>query len=368
MKQKVFWASLLCLLLMSSCDEGKKDDFVDLRSMPAVPMEGELIDGDLMAYYTDNMRFIQSKLFHFRPTREDACLVTSEKMDTIGYFSGIGNGPGEMLQPFYCGVSENQDTVYMYDGMVKEQFVYHVKVEEDKVDYALIEKRKLKSSKIQYSDMEMFQQYFFLTRLGNGYSVAYRILTSGDIFTLFDKELNSLTDFGEYPIDKNLFEGKIHNTLGFGGPMAADETSFYFASYHFGYLSRYDVDAQGNLSKSWEKQFTKPKCTVKNNSVKLASDNVESFYDLIVGEEYIYVSFSGIEEGESLRDPSGGAALTPKTLVILDKQGNVKGKFDLGKKICTFCLDDKEEYLYVNHEEPDTSMWRYKVADFLKHF
>ena len=68
------------------------------------------------------------------------------------------------------------------------------------------------------------------------------------------------------------------------------------------------------------------------------------------------MSFSGMEERELFND-SSGEALIPKMLVVLDKQGNVKGKFDLGKKICTFCLDDKEEYLYVNHEEPDASMW-----------
>lgn len=367
MKLNVFWASLLCLLLVTSCGKEEKDDFVDLHSMPAVPMEGELIDGDWMGYHTDNMRFIQSKLFHFCPTKEDACLVTTEKMDTIGYLSGIGNGPGEMLQPSFCGVSENQDTIYMYDDMVKEQFVFHVEVEGDKMSYMFVEKRKLNSSSLQYRGMNMFQQYFFLTRLGNGYSVAYRCLTNGDIFTLFDKDLNALADFGEYPIDKNLFEGEVHNTLGFGGPMAADETSFYFASYHFGYLSRYDVNDQGNLSKIWEKQFTSPKYSVRNNLVKISSDNVESFYDLIVGKEYIYVSFSGMEERELFND-SSGEALIPKMLVVLDKQGNVKGKFDLGKKICTFCLDDKEEYLYVNHEEPDASMWRYKVSDFMENF
>ena len=30
------------------------------------------------------------------------------------------------------------------------------------------------------------------------------------------------------------------------------------------------------------------------------------------------------------------------------------------------CLDENEEYLYVQHDDPDTSLWRYKVADMLK--
>ena len=106
---------------------------------------------------------------------------------------------------------------------------------------------------------------------------------------------------------------------------------------------------------------------MENNKVKFSPNSIESFYDLTIGKEYIYATFSGIENGELFKTQKNDA-LTPQILVILDKEGNIKGKFDLGKKIRTLCLDEKEEYLYVNHLEPDTSLWRYKVSDFLKHF
>lgn len=363
----LLFSMLVALFFLSCSDDQDKKNFVDLLSMPAIPVEGELIDEYLMAYQSNQMKFIQSKLFHFAPTEKDACLISTENMDTIGYFSGIGGGPGEMLQPYFSGVSVNQDTIYMYDGMHKALFVFHVKVEEDKVNYTLLEKRSPSTYKLQYQEHNMNQQYFFLSRLGNGYSVAYRILTSENIFTLFDRDLNFLTDFGEYPVDKNLFDGDIRITSSFWGPTATDKNSFYYGSASFGYITRYDISDQGTVTRVWEKHFTKPEYTIKNNKVKISPESIKCFYDLIVGKDYIYVSFSGIESGELFRTRND-IALIPKILVILDKQGNVKGKFDLGKKICAFCLDEKEEYLYVNHYEPDTSLWRYRISDFLEHF
>lgn len=363
----LLFSVLVALFFLSCSEEQDKKDFVDLLSMPAIPVEGELIDEYLMTYKSYRMKFIQSKLFHFAPTEEDACLVSTENMDTIGYISGIGGGPGEMLQPYFSGVSASQDTVYMYDGMYKELFVFHVKVEDDRVNYTLLEKRSPETYKLQYREYDMKQQYFFLNRLGNGYSVASPLLTSGNIFTLFDRDLNFLTDFGEYPVDKNLFDEDIHMIANLGGSMTSDENSFYYASNFFGYITRYDISDQGAVTKVWEKHFVEPEYTIENNKVKISPKSVACFFELIVGKDYIYVSFSGIERGELFRTRND-LALSPKFLVILDKQGNVKGKFDLGKKIRTFCLDEKEEYLYVNHYEPDTSLWRYRISDFLEHF
>ena len=56
---------LMALLLFSCSQEQKNNDFFDLTSMPAVSVEGELIDEFLMAYKSNQMEFIQSKLFHF---------------------------------------------------------------------------------------------------------------------------------------------------------------------------------------------------------------------------------------------------------------------------------------------------------------
>ena len=259
----------------------------------------------------------------------------------------------------------------MYDNTYKKLFIFHLQItEKGEIDYTLIEnKSQTNTDRLQYNGRNMSQMYFHLTRLENGYYVAYRVLTKEDIFTLLDKDLNEIANFGEYPIDKGLFSEneELRTTTYFAGAMAADGNSFYFGSHHFGYLYRYDISNQGELTKVWQKQFMKPQYFMKGNKVKFNSASLEAFYDLVIGKEYIYATFSGIENGEMFRTKNHDA-LTPKTLVILDKQGNVKGKFDLGKQIRTLCLDEKEEYLYVHHKEPDTSLWRYKISDFTKYW
>ena len=95
-------------------------------------------------------------------------------------------------------------------------------------------------------------------------------------------------------------------------------------------------------------------------------DNEDSFYQLAIGEKYIYATFSGVPVGEMFKQKNEYACV-PRTLVVFDWNGNVKGKFDLNNSISALCLDSKEEYLYVRHNEPDVSLWRYKVSDILEH-
>ena len=49
---------LLALLLFSCSQEQENNDFFDLTSMPAISVEGELIDEYLMAYKSNQMKFI----------------------------------------------------------------------------------------------------------------------------------------------------------------------------------------------------------------------------------------------------------------------------------------------------------------------
>lgn len=107
----------LSLLIFLSCDsqtQERKIDF-DLQEMSSVPLDGELMQECLLTPYCNQMKFIQSALFHFAPVQEEACLVTTEYGDTIGFLSTIGNGPGELNQwPYFSGTSTRGDTfIYM---------------------------------------------------------------------------------------------------------------------------------------------------------------------------------------------------------------------------------------------------------------
>ena len=54
--------------------------------------------------------------------------------------------------------------------------------------------------------------------------------------------------------------------------------------------------------------------------------NEDGFYKLVVGEKYIYATFSGIPI-EAMFNQQNDYACIPRTLVVLDWDGNVLGKF-----------------------------------------
>lgn len=207
---------------------------------------------------------------------------------------------------------------------------------------------------------------FDLRRLANGYYIGQRMLSSSTLFTLFDKDLNEVCRFGDYPIDKGLVGGKERLTTYFDGHLDVKGNSFYYGVSRFAYMARYDVDNEGNVTKVWDNMYAKALCKAENNNLRFYGDNVEGFYAFTIGKKYIYAAYSGIKSGEMHRQRST-QALYPRTLLILDLSGKPLAKFSLDKCFVPLCLDDKEEYLYVQHNEPDISLWRYKVSDILKH-
>ena len=113
----------ICMLVIKislSCQNQERESVYDVQNMPSIPLEGELMQEELLAPYTKQMKMIQSYLFHFTPQYENVCLVTNEKADTIGCFGTVGNGPGEIIDwAYFSGVSSRQDTIYIYDTDAK---------------------------------------------------------------------------------------------------------------------------------------------------------------------------------------------------------------------------------------------------------
>lgn len=360
--------ALLGCIIFSSCGDKPQEEnvFFDLKAMPSVSLTGELIEEDFFACNTLQMAYIQSHLFHFEPTENEVCLVTTEQADTVGFFSGIGGAPGEMIRPYYSGISENEDTIYVFDDMTKNLHKFSLQVKRNRVDYTLLERKKVKENADYLPENFAKETVFFLTRMKNAYSIGYRALTNGTLFTLFDPDLNEVAKFGDYPVDMGMLDGEMRATSFFGGEMKVYGNSFFFASHNFGYITRYDIGSQGEVTKVWERRYSIPKCSFENNNLRLSMDNEDSFYQLAIGEKYIYATFSGVPVGEMFKQKNESACV-PRTLVVFDWDGNVKGKFNLNYLINAICLDDKEEYLYVQHDEPDVSLWRYKVSDILEH-
>ena len=135
---------------------------------------------------------------------------------------------------------------------------------------------------------------------------------------------------------------------------------------HFAYMESYDIGNDGTITKVWDNFYAKVHSLAKDNEIHFHADNIEGFSDMTIGKKYIYAAYSGVESGEAKKQRSA-MALYPKHLLVLDLNGKPLAKFDLGKRYIPLCLDEKEEYIYIKHYDPDVSLWRYKVSDILKH-
>ena len=350
----------------SSSEEQAKDVLVDIQPMLATPLQGELMEEFLMTPYTKLMKFIQSRLFHFTPAHGVSCLITNEYTDTLGYLPSIGNGPGEFTSswPDYAGISSGKDTLYMYDTSIRTVRRYELKFETNGIKSTFIDKTKLKE-KGKPDQRILDWGINRLKRLDNGYYVGFCDLATQYTFALFDSNLNEIAKFGEYPI-KNMFdEGKLHFIPCFDGSLEVKGNSIYHATRDFAYMARYDVSNEGEVKLVWKKFYAKTKCRSSNNGIVFRPDNIQGFTSIAIGKEHIFAAYSGVESGEIYRQRSG-MAIYPRTIAVFDLQGNPLKKFQLQGRFVPICLDEDEEYLYVQHDDPDTSLWRYKVSDMLR--
>lgn len=368
-KIHTYIGSVLLAITSFACStpqEQAKDILVDIQPMLATPLQGELMEEFLMTPSTKLMKVIQSRLFHFTPADGVSCLITNEYTDTLGYLPSIGNGPGEFISslPDFAGISLSKDTLYMYDTSIRTVKKYLLHFETDRVRSMFIDKTKLQE-KSKPGQRILDWGINRLKRLDNGYYVGFCDIATQYTFTLFDSKLNEITKFGEYPI-KNMFdEGKLHWTPCFDGPLEIQGNSIYHATRDFAYMARYDVNNEGEVKLVWKKFYAKTKCRSSNNGIIFKSDNIQGFTSIAIGKEHIFAAYSGVKSGELYRQRSG-MALYPRTIVIFDLQGNPLKKFQLQGRFVPICLDEDEEYLYVQHDDPDTSLWRYKVSDMLR--
>ena len=353
------------VMISLSCQTQEREIIYDVPNMPSIPLEGELMQEELLTPYTKQMKTIQSRLFHFTPQYGTVCLVTDEKADTIGCFCREGNGPGELNEwPYFVGTSVNQDTVFMFDQWSLKVSLYNLRVSSDSVRYDFLGAKKIQE-KSKPENMRS-SAIFKMLRLKNGYYIGFRLLNSESLFTLFDKDLKEVCRFGDYPIDKGLVGGEERLTTYFDGYLDVKDNSFYYGVTRFGYMARYDVSEDGHVTKVWDNVYSDVRCKTEHNNLRFYGENIEGFYAFAIGKKYIYTAYSGVKSGK-MNEQRSAKALYPKTLLVLDLNGKPLAKFVMDKCFVPLCLDEKEEYLYIQHDDPDTSLWRYKVSDILKH-
>ena len=328
-------------------------------------INSELWFSELMAVNARTMVGMQHKLCLVGP--DDYTLtyfIDEQDGQELGYAGVVGEGPEDM-QPFpiFAGKSEKGDTIYLYDFNAKKMNVYRLtETTEGEPSIKLAYGIKLSNPNVgRYTS-----SYMSICRLLNGYYVGLNFLSLSDCFlTLLDKDLKVVKEFGEQPL-KGLGEsGSIKSYRSFDGTLVAHGNSVYYAASKLGYMVRYDITGQGEITHQWTHRYAdiQYKIVGKQN-IKFCPDNLNGFSDMTVGKKFIYATYSGIPMRVMFEKRSVNA-IGARELVVFNHDGEPLGRFKL--RSCSFAvgLSEDEEYVYVMNIDPEVQIERIKVSDIV---
>ena len=352
---------------MYSCsNEQETKVTLPLKALPLDSLESELWFPELMAVNARTMVSMQEKLCLVGPDDYTLAYYIDEKTGKeLGYAGMVGEGPEDM-QPFpsYVGKSQQGNTIYLYDFNVKKLNAYRLAVTTDgKPKLELLSSQKLPNPLVgRYTS-----SYMGLVRLENGYYVGLNFLSLGENFlTLLDKDLNIVKEFGEQPLSGLASEGSIKSFQSFDGTLCAQGNSVYYAASKLGYMARYDITEQGEVTHRWTQRYADIHYRVEGKQrIKYQPDNLNGFSDMTVGKKYIFATYSGIPM-RVMFEKRSVYAIGARELAVFNHDGEPIGRFKLRSCSFTVGLSGDEEYVYVMNVDPEVQIERIKVSDMEK--
>lgn len=361
---KKLFTIIMLISLFACTSRVETNQLYTITDLPLDSVKSEVWFPELMAVNTKTMTCINSKLCMIRPNEESIIYLVDENSgEEIGYFGGIGIGPGEVSKvPVLAGTSPQGDTLYIHDFNARDMKIYHLNTEKEPVSFKFVYKKQLANPLID----GLGTGYFTICRLENGYYVGLSGLCHGNLFNLLDSDLNIIKSFGGFPLDGLVTDGSnLNMTLPFNGTLVAHGNSIYYSAYKFGYMARYDITDDIEIKLVWENFYSKTDYRIDNRQVKFGSDNQHGFSGMAIGEKYIFTTFSGIPTQQMYNERSA-YAVDPKTLVVIRHDGKPVGRFKLDSRSFSLALSEDEKYLYVNNIDPEVQIERFLVSDLLE--
>lgn len=195
----------------------------------------------------------------------------------------------------------------------------------------------------------------------NGYSVATTLSGGKEFFILFDRDFKEIKRFGNHPVRGMTTEANDFMQL--QGEMVSYKNSFYFASRFFGYLCRYDISDEEDVTLKWEKMLVEPVCNVYEANLARKKNNLDGFYGLTANDKYVFVTYSGELCYKAFENYS---ACTPKTLLGFSIDGELVGKYALEHQSMSVLLSQYTPQLYLLNCESECNVEIFEMDDILK--
>lgn len=363
---KVILLGIICILSSSCSEEQHYDVTHRITDIPLDSVQSELWFPELMAVNARSMVGMQEKLCLVGPDDYTLTYFIDEKTSQeLGYAGIVGEGPEDM-QPFpmYAGKSEKGDTIYLYDFNARKMNVYRLTETTDgKPKIKLASSTKLPNPIVgRYTS-----SYMGICRLENGYYVGLNFLSLTDNFlTLLDKDLNIVKEFGEQPLKGLRKSGSIKSYQSLNGTLVAQGNSVYYAGGKLGYMARYDITEQGEITHKWTHRYADIHYKIDGQqNIKYQPENPNGFSDMTVGKKYIFATYSGIPMRVMFEQRSVNA-IGARELVVFNHDGKPLGRFKLRSCSFTVGLSENEEYVYVMNIDPEVQIERIKVSEMEK--
>ena len=354
----------LLSIFIYACSSGdEKIISYRIEDLPLDSIPSEIWFPELMAVNTSFMTSMNSKLCLPRPNHDALVYLIDEKTGKeIGYFGGVGQGPEDMDQlPLYVGKSENGDTIILHDFNARNIRGYVIIPRDTTYLFKQVFKKNFANPKWD----GVSSGYDALCRLDNGFYVGVAGLGLKHFYTLLDNDLNTITSYGEYPLKEFGEDAEaLKMNTSFQGTLTSYKNSVYYAATRFGYMSRYDVSDEGEPKLIWEHTYSDIDYRVSNNSIKFQDKNVYGFSRMIVNDEYIFATFSGVRNRKMFEEKSTYVVF-PETLVVLNHDGVPLGRFKLKSRSHSLALSSDGKYLFIQHVDPEPQIERILVQDIL---
>lgn len=336
-----------------------------IEDLPLDSVAMELWFPELMAVSARKYVSMDGKLCLVSPN-EDALVYLIDETDAkeIGYLGGTLEGPEDMSPfPQYMGMDTEKRNLYLFDFNKRRMNMYHLSTDEEKPRLKLIGKKDLHNPFVE----NIRSSFLSICRLDNGYYVGLSYLSHKNLFVLLDENLQIIKEFGEYPLDGLTTDGSIINMAGmtFEGTLLSVKNSIYYASKKFGYMARYDISEIGEPQYIWDYYYNKASYKIENNQIKFrGQSNQHGFANMVVGEKYIFATYSGVLTGKMFEERNV-YAIDPETLVVLTYDGRPVGRFKLNCHSTLLGLSGDGKYLYVHNSDPEVQIMRIRISDIL---
>ena len=169
-----------------------------IEDLPLDSVPSEIWFPESFAINTNHMVSMQDMLCLVRPNENESLVyfIDEKTGKEIGYFGGVGQGPADMYLPQFAGKSSAGDTIILHDFNARNFKAFTIAKKDTTLLFKFAYKKQIAHPEVDGASCG----FDAICRLDNGYYVCIAYLGVDKFYTLLDKDLNTVTVYGDYPL------------------------------------------------------------------------------------------------------------------------------------------------------------------------